>query len=191
MGKLVNQIYYIFPMRYIFLLLVFTSFSLAQPLSLGKPNEEKVHSPWLNIGVGIGVLSPVSKEYKTKSKLFVNPSLLASIQFLELSALTFEFDITAPHSGVGGWVGFEQQFIKSDITPFAELQVGARHPGSSFGPAGSLNGGFIFFRESQFRIRLKGGYEIIFNKDTDMSWNAEAGFLFAFGRAGVQTIKVD
>jgi hypothetical protein len=178
-------------MRYVFFLFALVSFSFAQPLSLGKPNEEKVHSPWLNIGVGIGVLGPVSSQYKELRKLFVNPSLLASFQFLELSALTFEFDITAPPGGAGGWVGFEQQFIKSDITPFAELQVGARYPGSSFGPAGSLNGGFIFFRESQFRIRLKGGYEIILNNDTDMSWNAEVGFLFAFGRAGIQTIKVD
>ena len=188
-------------MHYIFLILAFATFSFAQPLSLGKPNEEKEHSPWINMGFGIGVLSPAgSPSYKIQSKAFVNPSVLFSIQFAELSALTFEFDFTAPNGGIGGWFGFEQQFMQRDITPFAEVQVGARNPGreergykfgDAFGPATSLNAGFIFFRESQFRVRLKGGYEWIFNKDTDMSWNAEVGVLFALGRAGMQTIKVD
>jgi len=180
-------------MRYIFILLVFASFSFAQPLTLGKPNEEKVHSSWLNMGFGIGVLSPIDKDYKDQRKAFVNPSVLIGIQFAELSALTFEFDFTAPKGGVGGWVGFEQQFMQAPITPFVEAQLGARNPGkqNEFGPAGSLNGGFIFFRESQFRVRLKGGYEMIFNDDYNHSWNAEAGFLFAFGRAGLKAIKVD
>jgi hypothetical protein len=188
-------------MQYIVLLFALVSFSFAQPLSLGKPNEEKVHSSWLNMGFGVGILGPVSSQsYKMQSEAFVNPSFLLGIQFAELSALTFEFDFTAPNGGIGGWVGYEQQFMKTQITPFAELQVGARNPGRDkrdysfgdvFGPAVSTNGGVIFFRESQFRIRLKGGYEWIFNKDTDMSWNAEIGVLFAFGKAGLETIKVD
>jgi hypothetical protein len=188
-------------MHYIILLLVFVSLSFAQPLSLGKSNEEKVHSSWLNMGFGVGILSPVSSpSYKKQSPAFVNPSLLLGIQFAELSALTFEFDFTAPSGGIGGWVGFEQQFMKTQISPFAEVQIGARNPGrdkrnysfgDAFGPAASLNGGVIFFRESQFRVRLKGGYEWIFNKDIDMSWNAEVGALFALGRAGLETIKVD
>jgi hypothetical protein len=188
-------------MRYIILLLVFAAFSFAQPLSLGKPNEEKEHSPWLNMGFGIGMLSPVNSQgYKQQGKAFVNPSLMFGIQFAELSAITFEFDMTVPKGGVGGWFGFEQQFIERQITPFAEAQIGARNPGrdkrdlsfgDAFGFAASLNGGIIFFRESQFRIRLKGGYEWIFNKDTDMSWNLETGILFALGKAGLKTIKVD
>jgi len=162
---------------------------------LGKPNnEERVHSPWLNMGFGFGVLCPIDKEYKKEQrKAFVNPSFLVNIQFAELSAITFEFDITAPKGGVGGWFGFEQQFIPRDITPFAEVQIGARNPGkgTDFGPAGSLNGGIIFFRESEFRVRLKGGYEMIFNDEYNRSWNAEVGVLFALGRPGLPTIKVD
>jgi len=188
-------------MRYTILFLVLASLSFAQPLSLGKPNEEKEHSPWLNIGFGVGILSPVaSPQYKKQSEAFVNPSFLVNIQFAKLSALTFEFDFTAPNGGVGGWFGYEQQFIQMDVSPFVEAQIGARHPGGSkrspghkgvFGPAASLNGGVVFFRESQFRIRLKGGYEMIFNKDYDQSWNAEVGILFAFGRAGLETIKTN
>ena len=189
-------------MHYIILFLALTAISFAQPLTLGKPNEEKVHSSWLNAGFGIGILGPTTSSFKEQSKAFVNPSFLIGIQFAELSALTLEFDFTVPNGGAGGWVGFEQQFIQRQITPFIEAQIGARHPGKSkrsgeyssmdvFGPAGSLNGGIIFFRESQFRIRLKGGYECIVNKDYDMSWNTELGFLFAIGRANLQTINVD
>jgi len=178
------------------------SFSLAQPLSLGKPNEEKVHSPWLNLGIGFGILSPVTTSYKKQGEAFFSPSFLAGIQFAELTAVTLELDVTAPSGGLGGWVGLEQQVIKTDITPFVELQIGARHPGYDkrgddfkfgdvFGVATSLNGGFIFFREKPFRIRLKGGYEMIFNKQNDMSWNAEVNFFFALGKPGLETIKVN
>jgi len=171
-------------MRYLILLLALASLSFAQPLTLGKPNnEETVHSPWLNMGLGIGILNP---------KALVNPAFLVGIQFAELSALTLELDFTVPNGGAGFWFGFEQQFIKTEITPFVEFQLGARDPGkSAVGLAGSLNGGIIFFRESQFRVRLKGGYERIFNKNNDMSWNAEGGILFAIGRAGLRTIKTD
>ncbi|MDR2583274.1 MAG: hypothetical protein LBC75_07335 [Fibromonadaceae bacterium] len=170
-------------MRYIILFLVLASFSFAQPLTLGSPNnEETVHSPWLNVGFGIGILSP--------SK--INPAFLVGIQFAELSALTFEIDFTAPKGGAGVWFGFEQQFIQRQITPFVEVQLGGRDPGENdVGVAGSLNGGIIFFRESQFRVRLKGGYECIFNKNKDMSWNVEGGVLFAIGRAGLKTIRTD
>lgn len=183
-------------MRYIPFLLILAAFSFAQPLSLGKPNEEKVHSSWVNVGFGIGVLSPASSpEYEDVAKAFVNPSLLVGVQFARLTALTFEFDFTAPKGGTSGWVGIEQQFMTTEISPFAELQLGARYPGkregSTFGPAGSLNGGVIFFTENSFRVRLKGGYEMILNDDYDMSWNAEVGVLFAFGRAGVETIKTN
>jgi len=173
-------------MRYTIPLLVLASFSFAEPLSLG---------------LGLGILNPVSSpSYKEQSKAFVNPSILLGIQFAEFSALTFEFDFTAPNGGVGGWVGLEQQFIERQITPFAEAQVGARNPGrekrgynfnETFGFAYSLNGGVIFFRESQFRIRLKGGYEMIVNNDYDQSWNAEVGVLFAIGKAGLETINVN
>ncbi|MDR3002271.1 MAG: hypothetical protein LBU89_13545 [Fibromonadaceae bacterium] len=189
-------------MRYILLFLVLASFSFAEPLSLGKPNEEKEHSPWINVGFGIGILSPTTDGYKEQGKAFANPSLLFSIQFAELTATTLELDLTKPDGGWGVWFGVEQQFIERQVTPFAELQVGARYPGKhkrsdmnsfgdAFGVATSVNGGVIFFRESQFRIRLKGGYEGIFNQSTDMSWNAEIGVLFALGRAGLKTIKVD
>ncbi|GHV11923.1 hypothetical protein AGMMS49938_03500 [Fibrobacterales bacterium] len=187
-------------MKKILLILALATISFAQPLSLGKPNEEKVHSSWLNLGFGIGVLTPASSpSYKEQGRAFVNPSLLLGIQFAKLTAATFEFDFTAPKGGVGGWFGIEQQLMTTDITPFVEAQVGARNPGrdkrdysfgDAFGAAASLNGGVIFFRESQFRLRLKGGYEWIFNKDTDMSWNAEIGILFAVGRAGVETIDL-
>jgi hypothetical protein len=167
-------------MRYIILLLALASFSFAQPLSLGKPsNEETVHSSWLNMGFGVGILSPD----------FFNPSFLMGIQFAELSALTIEVDFTVPKNKAGVWFGFEQQFIQRDITPFAEVQIGARK--HELGLGGSLNGGVIFFRESQFRIRLKGGYECIFNKNKDKAWNAEGGILFAIGKAGLKTIKTD
>jgi hypothetical protein len=175
-------------MRYIILLLAFASFSFAQPLSLGKPNEEREHSPWLNIGFGIGVLSPINSEFKELGKAFVNPSFLLGIQFAALSALTFELD-WAKSPGV--WVGFEQQFMHTRITPFAEAQIGARAPDKNLGLATSINAGVIFFRESPLRIRLKGGYEGIFNSNNDMSWNAEVGVLFAIGRPGLETIKVD
>jgi len=188
-------------MRYIILLLALTSFSLAQPLSLGKPNEEKQHSSWLNLGFGLGALGSLNKSYKEQGKAFFNPSVLAGIQFAELTAVTLELDMTTPDGGLGGWVGLEQQVLKTDITPFAEIQLGARHPGYDkrdalkfgdvFGFAGSLNGGFIFFRESPFRLRVKGGYEMIFNKCKDKSWNAEVNFFFALGRPGVETIKVN
>jgi len=190
-------------MQYTLLFLALASFSFAQPLSLGKPNnEETVHSAWVNMGLGVGILGPTTDEFKKQSNAFVNPSFLIGIQFAELSALTIELDLTTPDGGAGGWVGFEQQFIQRQITPFAEVQLGARHPGKSkrgsgyssmdvFGPATSINGGVIFFRESQFRVRLKGGYEFIFNKDNDMDWKAEVGILFAIGRAGLQTIKTD
>jgi hypothetical protein len=176
-------------MRYIILLFALVSFSFAQPLSLGKPNEEKEHSPWLNMGFGIGVLSPITDEYKEQGKAFVNPSILFGIQFAALSAVTFELDWAAKSPGV--WFGFEQQFMQTNITPFAEAQIGARAPDKNLGLATSINGGVIFFRESQFRIRLKGGYEGIFNKNNDASWNAEVGVLFALGRPGLETIKVD
>jgi len=181
-------------MRNIILFLALASFSFAQPLTLGKPtNEETQHSSWLNVGPGIGILSPTTSSFKKQSKAFVNSAILVGIQFEELSALTLEFDYTAPRGGVGFWFGFEQQFIKREITPFAEVQLGARDPGekSDVGPAGSLNAGVIFFRESQFRVRLKGGYECVFNKDKDMSWNAAGAVLFAFGKAGLKTIKTD
>jgi hypothetical protein len=187
-------------MRYIILLFVFVSFSFAQPLSLGKPNEEKEHSSWLNLGFGLGSLGPVSKDYKKQGKAFFNPSVLAGIQFAELTAVTLEFDMTVPDGGLGGWVGLEQQILKTDVTPFVELQIGARHPGYDkrdlkfgdvFGFASSLNGGFIFFRENPFRLRVKGGYEIIFNEKYDKSWNAEVNFFFALGRPGIETIKVN
>jgi len=182
-----------FPMYYIILFLVLASFSFAQPLTLGKPsNEETVHSSWVNMGLGIGILNPASSNFKKQRSAFVNPAFLVGIQFAELSALTLEFDFTTPDGGAGGWVGFEQQFIQRQITPFVEAQIGARDPGKSdIGVAGSLNGGVIFFRESQFRVRLKGGYELIFNEDRDKSWNVEVGVLFAIGKAGLQTIKTD
>ncbi|MDR2580394.1 MAG: hypothetical protein LBC85_05310 [Fibromonadaceae bacterium] len=187
-------------MRYIPLFLVLASLSFAQPLSLGKPNEEKVHSSWLNMGFGIGVLSPTTTGYKEQGKAFFNPSILLGIQFAELTATTFEFDITAPNGGWGIWFGIEQQIMKTEVTPFVEAQVGARYPGKGkrglefgdvFGMGTSLNGGLIFFRESQFRIRLKGGYEFIFNDNTDQSWGTEIAVLFAFGRAGLPVIKVN
>jgi hypothetical protein len=189
-------------MRYIILLLAFASFSFAQPLSLGKPNEEKEHSSWLNLGFGLGALSSLNTSYKQQGKAFFNPSILAGIQFAELTAVTLEFDMTVPDGGLGGFVGVEQQILKTDITPFVEAQIGARYPGYEkreddlkfgdvFGVAGSLNGGLIFFREKSFRIRLKGGYEMLFNKQDDKSWNAEVNFFFALGRPGLETIKVN
>jgi hypothetical protein len=179
-------------MHYIILLLALASLSFAQPLTLGKPNnEETVHSSWLNVGFGIGILSPTTDKFKDQGKAFVNPAFLVGIQFAELSALTLELDFTAPKGGAGFWFGFEQQIIQREITPFVEAQIGARDPGDFLGVAGSLNGGVIFFRESQFRIRLKGGYECIFNKNNDMSWNLEGGVLFAIGRAGLKTIRTD
>jgi hypothetical protein len=189
-------------MRYIILLFVFVSFSFAQPLSLGKPNEEKEHSSWLNLGFGFGALGPVSSpSYKEQGKVFFNPSFLAGIQFAEFTAVTLEFDITAPDGGLGGWVGLEQQLLNTDVTPFVEIQVGVRQPGYDkrdnlkfsdvFGVATSLNGGLIFFRKDFFRLRLKGGYEMIFNECYDMSWNAEINFFFAMGRPGLETIKVN
>jgi hypothetical protein len=167
---------------------------------LSKPNEEKVHSSWLNTGFRIGVLSPTTAGYKEQGKAFFNPSFLLGIQFAELTAATLEFDLTTPNGGWGAWFGIEQQFMKTDITPFAEVQVGARYPGKHkrdlafgdvFGVGTSLNAGLIFFRESQFRLRLKGGYEFIFNDKTDQSWGAELAALFAFGRAGLPVIKTD
>jgi len=179
-------------MRYTLLFLALASLSFAQPLTLGKPsNEETAHSPWLNLGLGIGILNPTTDKYKKQNDAFVNPAFLVGIQFAELSALTFEIDFTAPKGGVGAWFGFEQQFIQREITPFVEAQIGARDPGTKLGMAGSLNAGVIFFRESQFRVRFKGGYECVFNGNTDMSWNLEGGVLFAIGRAGVQTLKTD
>jgi len=188
-------------MRYIILLLVLTSFSLAQPLSLGKPNEEKQHSSWLNLGFGFGALGALNSSYKEQGKAFFNPSLLAGIQFAELTAVTLELDMTTPNGGLGGWVGLEQQILKTDVTPFAELQLGARHPGYDgrddlkfgdvFGFAINPSVGFIFFRESFFRLRVKGGGEMIFNKKYDKSWNAEVNFFFALGRPGLETIKVN
>jgi len=179
-------------MRHTILLLVLTSFALAQPLSLGKPNnEENVHSSWLNVGLGMGVLTPTTKELKERHKAFVNPAFLVGVQFAELSALTFEIDGTAPKGGVGVWFGIEQQIIQRSITPFIEAQIGARDPGTHLGIGTSLNGGIIFFRESQFRVRLKGGYECTFNENNDMAWNLEGGVLFAIGRAGLQTIRTD
>jgi len=180
-------------MRCIILFLALVSFSFAQPLTLGSPNnEEAVHSSWLNMGFGIGILNPTSSKFKEQSKTFVNPAFLVGIQFMELSALTIEVDFTVPKGGTGVWFGFEQQFIQRQITPFVEVQIGARNPGKSdIGVASSLNGGVIFFRESQFRIRLKGGYECIFNENNDMAWNVEGGILFTFGRAGLKTIRTD
>jgi len=189
-------------MRYVILFLVLASLSFAQPLSLGKPNEEKEHSPWLNFGVGLGVLSPFTDSYKEQGGAFVNPSILLGIQFAELTAATFDFNLTAPKGGWGLLFGIEQQFIPREITPFAEAQFGIRYPGKHrrsvdnsfgdvFGPAAGVNLGVIFFRESQFRLRLKGGYECIFNKHTDMSWSSGIGVLFAFGQPGLQAIKVD
>jgi len=188
------MVFYISSMHYIILFLALATFSFAQPLSLGKPtNEETVHSSWLNMGLGIGVLNPTTSEFKDQSKAFVNPALLIGIQFAELSAFTIEVDLTAPKGGAGIWFGFEQQVIQRQITPFFEAQIGARDPGDNLdlGPAVSLNGGVIFFRESQFRIRLKGGYECIFNGSNDKAWVMEGGVLFAIGRAGLQTIRTD
>jgi len=186
-------VFYIYAMRYIILLLVLASFSFAQPLTLGKPNnEETMHSSWLNMGLGIGILSPTTSSFKEQSKAFVNPAFLVGIQFAKLSALTLEVDFTAPKGGAGVWFGFEQQFIQREITPFAEAQLGARSPGESdIGVAGSLNAGIIFFRESQFRIRLKGGYECILNSNKDQAWSAEGAVLFAIGRAGLETLRTD
>jgi len=184
-------------MRYIILLLVLASYSFAQPLSLGKPNEEKEHSSWLNLGFGAGALSPLTTNYKKQGKAFFFPSLLAGIQFAELTGVTLQFDMTVPDGGFGGFVGLEQQVLKTDITPFVEAQVGARYPGDehkfgdAFGFATSINGGIIFFRENPFRLRLKGGYETIFNKNKDMAWKAEVNFFFALGRPGIETIKVN
>jgi len=184
-------------MRYIIFLFALVSFSFAQPLSLGKPNEEKVHSSWLNLGFGAGALGPLTTDYKKQGKAFFAPSLLAGIQFAELTAVTFQVDMTVPDGGFGGFVGLEQQILKTIVTPFVEAQVGARYPGDNlkfgdvFGVATSLNGGIIFFRENPFRLRLKGGHETIFNKNKDMAWKAEVNFFFALGRPGVETIKVN
>jgi len=181
-------------MRNIILLLALASFSFAQPLTLGTPNkEEAVHSTWVNMGWGIGILGPTTTKFKEQSNAFVNPSFLLGIQFAELSALTLELDFTVPRGGAGAWFGFEQQFIQREITPFVEAQIGARSPSeeSDVGLGGSLNAGVIFFRERQFRVRLKGGYECIFNKTKDKAWNAEGAVLFAIGRAGLKTIRTD
>lgn len=188
-------------MHILFLVFVLTAFSFAQPLSLGTPNEEKVHSPWLNIGLGVGILSPTTEGYKKQGKAFVNPSLLLGIQFAEQTAATFELDWTRPNGGWGFWFGVEQQFMETMIAPFGEFQLGARYPGKYkrtdvnsfgdvFGAAIGVNGGLIFFRESPFRLRLKGGYECVFNSKTDMSWNAGIGVLFAFSKPGLEAIKV-
>jgi len=181
-------------MRNIILLLALASFSFAQPLSLGTPNkEEAVHSSWLNMGFGLGVLGPTSSELKEQGSALVNPSFLMGVQFAELSALTLELDFTVPRGGAGAWFGFEQQIIKSEITPFVEAQIGARSFSgeSNVGLGGSLNAGVIFFRESQFRVRLKGGYEYVLNKSKDQAWSAEGAVLFAIGRAGLKTIRTD
>jgi hypothetical protein len=188
-------------MRILFLFLVLASFSFAEVLTLGKPNEVKEHSPWLNMGIGIGVLSPTTGGYKNQGSAFVNPSLLLGIQFAEFTAATFEFDFTKPNGGWGFWFGVEQQFMETDITPFAEIQIGAKYPGKHkrvgmefgdvFGAAVGTNAGIIFFRESAFRLRLKGGYEGIFNKNNDMAWKAGIAVLLAFGEPGLKTIKTN
>ena len=62
--------------------------------------------------------------------------------------------------------------------------------GNAIGPATEINAGLVFFPEGRFRVRLKGGYEWVFNRDTDQSWNAEVGLLFALGKPGLRELDL-
>lgn len=182
-------------------LAVLATISMAQPLSLERPNEKTVHSPWFNLGVGVGMLAPTTDAYKDQSSAFMRLALLGDIQFWPMTSMTFDLNYTVPHHGGGLLVGIEQQLLPLVVTPFAGAAVGFRYVGNphedrdisfgeSIGPATELNAGVLFFRKGPFRVRLKGGYEWDFNADQDQSWNAEVGLLFALGRPGLRELDL-
>jgi len=173
----------------------------AQPLKLERPEEKTRHSPWFNLGVGVGMQAPTSDAYKDQSEAFLRLALLGNIQFWPMTSMTFDLNYTAPHNGAGLLVGLEQQVLPMVVTPFVGGAVGFRYVGrphedrdlsfgESIGPATEVSAGLLFFRKGPFRVRLKGGYEWAFNADKDQSWNAEAGLLFAIGRTGLRELDL-
>jgi hypothetical protein len=173
----------------------------AQPLQLERPVEKTKHSPWLNLGFGVGTLVPVSDEFSEQNDAFLRLALLGNIQFWPMTSMTFDLNYTAPHNGMGLLVGMEQQLLPLVVTPFVGGAAGFRYIGNphenrdisfgnAIGPATEVNGGLLFFRTGQFRVRLKGGYEWVFNQDTDQSWNAEVGLLFSFGKPGLRELDL-
>lgn len=184
-----------------FIVALALAFTQAQPLTLEKPHEKTKHGPWLNVGVGVGLLAPTTDAYQDQSQAFFRFALLGNIQFWPLTSMTFDLNYTAPHHGGGLLVGLEQQILPLVVTPFAGAAVGFRYVGNphehrdisfdeSIGPATEVNGGLLFFRNGPFRIRLKGGYEWTFNTHQDQSWNAEIGLLFAIGRPALRELDL-
>ena len=176
--------------------------ALAQPLTLERPGEKTKHSPWVNLGMGVGVLAPTSDEYQDQSPAFLRLALLGDVQFWPMTSMTFDFNYTAPHNGLGLLVGLEQQLLPLVVCPFVGGAVGFRYVGNpedddrnldfadAIGPSTELNAGLLFFRESPFRVRIKGGYEWTFDKDLDQSWHSEIALLFALGRPGLRELDL-
>ncbi len=158
-----------------------------------------VYDPWSSFGLGAGFMKPGSSSWEAESDMIFQAHFLANFQLLSMTSVVADIGYAAPGNGFDAHVGFQQQIIPLSITPFIgglagfscvteddrDLSFGKR-----MGPALEANGGVLFFRESSFQIRVKGGYEWVFNKNTDHGWKMEIGILFANSRPGLKAIDV-
>ncbi|MDR1760437.1 MAG: hypothetical protein LBR60_07925 [Fibrobacter sp.] len=161
--------------------------------------ETPVYDPWSSFGLGIGFMKPTSNSWEAESDMIFQAHFLANFQILSMTSVVADVGYAAPGNGFDAHVGFQQQIIPLSITPFIGGLAGINCVtednrdlsfGKRIGPSLEANGGVLFFRESFFQIRAKGGYEWIFNKHKDQGWKVEIGVLFANSRPGLKAIDV-
>ena len=107
---------------------------MAQPLTLERPVEKTKHSPWVNLGVGVGVLAPTSDEYQDQSPAFLRLALLGDVQFWPMTSMTFDLNYTAPQNGLGLLVGLVDTMGRAYM-PQITRQFFERSVADAAGPA--------------------------------------------------------
>jgi hypothetical protein len=173
--------------------------ALALPI-LGFADEGRpVFSPWASFGLELGVVDPVNNTWKDETSAFFQGSFVSNMQILPLISVVGEIGYSAPGNGFNAALGIQQQLLPLPITPFIDGMAGLRivpdgdHTpkfGDRFGPSLGLDGGILFFRESSFQLRIKGGYEWTFNTEMDHGWKAAMAILFSDTRPGLKAIDV-
>ena len=158
-----------------------------------------VYSPWASFGLEVGALRPVNDSWNNETSAIFQGEFLANFQILPMMSVIGQAGYSAPGNGFDAQLGIQQQLLPFDITPFVDGLAGIRavpdddHTpsfGDRFGPTVSVDGGILFFRESWFQFRVRGGYQWTFDNDTDHGWQVGVGILFANSRPGLKAIDV-